>query len=82
MYIDDLFLIFAVLIALLVIAGCGDEYRNHTECRKVADLIEGVARHDLRAIDQMDTLTSQETMLLAATVESADPYKRCMEINR
>lgn len=71
------------IVLLLVIAGCGDQFRNHTECRKVADLIEGLHRQDLRAFDQMDTLTSQETMLLAVVAdEGANAYKRCMEVNR
>jgi hypothetical protein len=73
----------AATMLLLVIAGCGDQYRNHTECRKVADLIEGIQQRDLRAFDQMDTLTSQETMLMASVIDDpANAYKRCMEINR
>ena len=60
MSIDDLFLIFAVLIALLVIAGCGDEYRNHTECRKVADLIETQLKNEVYEDERGESTLSDD----------------------
>ena len=55
------------------------------ECRRVADVTEGLADEHkiLRAMDQMEDLTSQETMLLTVVAkEGANAYRRCMEINR
>lgn len=73
----------AATMLLLLIVGCGDQYRNHTECRKVADLIEGIQQPDLRTLDQWETLTTQEMMLMASVIDDpANAYKRCMEINR